>query len=105
MGLRWFYCGGLGTALISMTLISFAHIHKKVDKQRIMKRPRLIVRLAVAIVLICLPMADGLTSLQLIATTTGLIVFVLMIEIWERLRKPTASGKTDGNANIPPSAV
>ena len=28
-GLRWFYCGGLGIALINMAAISFSHIHKR----------------------------------------------------------------------------
>lgn len=35
-----------------------------------------------AIILACLPLADGLSSLQLISTTTGLIVLALMIEVW-----------------------
>lgn len=87
MGLRWFYCAGLSIALISMSIISLCHVHKKVENQRIMKRPRLAIRVAVAIILACLPLADGLSSLQLISTTTGLIVFTLMIEVWGQTRK------------------
>ena len=93
MGLRWFYCAGLGVALASMTVISLCHVHKKVEKQRILKRPRLAVRSAVAIVLICLPLADGLSSLQLISTTTGLTVFVLMTEVWGQTPKAECSQK------------
>lgn len=88
IGLRWFYCAGLGIALASMTIISLCHVHKKVEKQRIFKRPRLAVRSAVAVILSCLPLADGLSSLQLISTTTGLIVFVLMVEVWGQTPKP-----------------
>ena len=86
-GLRWFYCAGLGVALACMTIISLTHVHKKVEKQRILKRPRLAIRSAVAITLICLPLADGLNSLQLISTTTGLILFVLMVEVWGQTPK------------------
>lgn len=38
-------------------------------------------------ILACLPLADGLSSLQLISTTTGLIVFTLMIEVWGQTPK------------------
>lgn len=30
MGLRWFYCAGLGIALISMSISSLCHVHKKI---------------------------------------------------------------------------
>ncbi|KAL8827765.1 MAG: hypothetical protein Q9191_002993 [Dirinaria sp. TL-2023a] len=81
VGSRWFYCGGLGTALICMAAISLSHVHKKIENQRINKRPRLALRVAVGIVLICLPLAESLTSLQLIFTTTGLVVLTLMFEV------------------------
>ena len=81
IGLRWFYCGGLGTALICMAIISFSHVHKKIENQRVHKRPRLVLRVAVGIVLICLPLAESLTSLQLIFTTTGLVVLTLIFEV------------------------
>jgi hypothetical protein len=50
--------------------------------QRWKKRDRLAVRFAVAIVLLCLPMAEHLNSLTLISTTTGLVVLVLLVELW-----------------------
>lgn len=80
-GLRWFYCGGLGTALICMAVISFSHIHKKIENQRVHKRPRLVLRVAVGVVLICLPLAENLTSLQLIFTTTALVILTLIFEV------------------------
>lgn len=81
-GLRWFYCCGLGIALLFMTFISMSHVHKDFDGQRLPKRVRLLVRIAVAVVLICLSLAESLTSLHLIATTTGLVIFVLMVDLY-----------------------
>ncbi|KAK3170972.1 hypothetical protein OEA41_003056 [Lepraria neglecta] len=81
-GLRWFYCAGLGIALLCMTIISLCHVHKEFDGQRISKRYRAPVRIAVAIILIFLPLADKLNSLQLISTTTGLVVLVLMVDVY-----------------------
>lgn len=82
VALRWFYCGGLGTALISMSVISLTHIHKRLAKSRLRKRPRLIIRLAVAIIIICLGAARSLNSLELIAITTSLVVFVLCLDLF-----------------------
>lgn len=106
-GLRWFYCIGLGIALGCMSmslfwfshscaypassyckpadcvgLISMSHVHKEFDGQRIAKKYRLAVRIAVAIILICLPLTHALNSLQLISTTTGLIVFTLIVDLY-----------------------
>lgn len=64
-----------------MAAISYSHIHKKIENQRIRKRPRLALRLAVGIVLICLPLAHNLNSLELIFTTTGLVVLTLIFEV------------------------
>ena len=59
-----------------------SHIHKDILGARVRKRHRLAVRFAVAVVLVCLPLAKGLDSLQLIATTTGLVVFVLGVDLY-----------------------
>ena len=61
-GMRWFYCGGIGVALIFMAVISLCHTHKKLKKGRLNKRPRLIFRVCVAIVIICLPTAGDSLS-------------------------------------------
>ena len=87
-GLRWFYCCGLGVALLGMSVISMTHVHKEFDGQRIRKRFRVPLRLAVAVILILLPLAKALSSLGLISTTTGLIVLTLMVEVY---------GSTDKN--------
>ena len=81
-GLRYFYCCGLGIALLSMTFISLSHVHKDFDGQRLKKRFRLPVRVAVGVILICLSVADSLNSLQLVATTTGLVVICLGVDLY-----------------------
>jgi hypothetical protein len=80
-GLRWFYCGGIGVALACMSLISLSHVHKKVQNTRLPKRPRMVFRFAVSIVIVCLPLAHSLDSLTLIATTTGLVTLVLWVDL------------------------
>ena len=81
-GLRWFYCGGLGVALISMAVISLCHIHKRLEKTRLRKRPRLAIRVCVATIIICLPTAKSLNSLHLISITTALTFFVLSLDLY-----------------------
>lgn len=81
-GIRWFYCGGIGVALLSMSAISFSHIHKRLKNPRLKKRPRLVVRAAVAIIIICLPLAHSLDSLDLIAITTCLVLSILCLDLF-----------------------
>lgn len=103
--LRWFYCLGLGIALLCMSksfpppfpfqslhpspnlrlppaLISISHIHKEIPGQRIAKRHRLVVRAAIAVILFCLPLAHKLNSLKLVATTTGLVALALAVDLY-----------------------
>ncbi|KIW12279.1 hypothetical protein PV08_09556 [Exophiala spinifera] len=87
---RWFYCGGLGVALICMAAISLSHIHKRVNtkgKTRLRKRPRLVFRVCVAAVIICLPLAKSLSSLSLISITTALVFSVLALDLFGMSRK------------------
>lgn len=79
-GLVWFYCGGLGVSLFCLSIISLSHVHRKIPNQRLRKETRLVFRMAVSVIIICLPKAH-LNSLQLIATTTGLVVCVLMLDL------------------------
>ena len=62
--------------------ISVAHVHKEFEGQRIKKRYRVASRIAVAVVLIFLPLADKLNSLQMVATTTALVVFTLIVDLY-----------------------
>ncbi|RFU32656.1 hypothetical protein B7463_g3676, partial [Scytalidium lignicola] len=82
IGLRWFYCTGLGIALACMAIISMCHIHKDKRGCRLSKRYRLANRLAVSAILCCLPTAHKLDSLELIGVITCLLVWVLILELW-----------------------
>lgn len=82
-GIRWFFCGGIGVSLLSMGLISFCHIHKTIPHARLRKRPRLLIRTAVSIIIVCLPLAqEHLSSLSLVAVTTSCVIFHLLVEVY-----------------------
>jgi len=81
-GLRWFYCAGLGLALFSMGIISICHVHKDAIGVRISKKYRMANRFGVCVIFFCLPLAKGLDSLHLVSCTTGLVVWVLLLELW-----------------------
>ncbi|KAK1753739.1 hypothetical protein QBC47DRAFT_326288 [Echria macrotheca] len=84
IGLRLYYCVGLGIALLGMAVIALCHEHKvPVALCRLPKWARLANRVAVCVVLCCLPAAgDRLDSLQLVGVTTGLTTWVLLLELW-----------------------
>ncbi|KAK4507404.1 hypothetical protein PRZ48_001139 [Zasmidium cellare] len=82
VGIRWYYCAGFGIALLCMALISVSHVHRQHEGIRLTKKFRLMARLAVAIVIICLPLAEHLNSLDLVGTVTGLLVLLLITELW-----------------------
>lgn len=82
LGLRFYYCMGLAIALLSMGAISLSHEHKLPLTCRLPKWARLGNRFAVCVVMLCLPAAQELNSLNLIAVTTCLTVWVLLVEIW-----------------------
>lgn len=79
-GLQWFYCGGLGISLFCLAIIALTHTHRKIPNQRLRKETRLAFRAIVSIAIICLPKAH-LNSLQLVATATGLVLSVLVVEL------------------------
>jgi hypothetical protein len=79
-GLQWFYCGGLGISLFCLGVIALTHTHRKIPNQRIRKETRVVFRMLVSIIIITLPKAH-MNSLQLVASTTGLIVAVLTLEL------------------------
>jgi hypothetical protein len=82
MGIRWYYCAGLGIALIFMGFIAISHQHKEIETLRLKKKWRLCGRFAVAIVIICLPLAEELNSLELVGIVTALVAFCLGLELW-----------------------
>lgn len=108
LGLRLYYCVGLGVALFSMGLISFSHEHRMPRGAcRLPKWARLLNRAAVCVVLFCLPAvhAEDLDSLKLIALTTCLSIWVLLFETYARACKTESffrwrgKGGDEGNAS------
>jgi hypothetical protein len=81
-GIRFFYCHGMAIALLAMGAISASHEHKLFTTMRVPKIYRLGNRFAVCVILFLLPLAHDLNSVNLISITVGLIVWVLLIEIW-----------------------
>ena len=82
-GLRWLYCVGLGLALLFMGVISLTHVHKDPPiGVRIKKCYRLANRAVVCVIFFCLPLAHDLNSLQLVSITTGMVVWVLLLELF-----------------------
>lgn len=78
--LAWFYCGGLGVSLACLSVIASTHTHRRIPNQRLGKHMRLLFRFAVAVAIVCLPRAH-LDSVGLVATTTGLLLCVLLLEL------------------------
>ncbi|KAF2006176.1 hypothetical protein P154DRAFT_615533 [Amniculicola lignicola CBS 123094] len=84
-GLRWFYCAGLSIALACMGIISLTHTHRRIPNQRISKSFRLGFRFLVSLAILLLPLGH-LNSLDLIGTTTGLVVLVLLVDLFGSTR-------------------
>lgn len=63
-------------------MIALTHDHKQFEGQNIKKHHRLAFRFVVATILIFLPFATSLNSLQLVATTTVLVVLVLTVDLY-----------------------
>ncbi len=91
LGLRLYYCIGLGIALSCTGLISWSHEHKvPLGMCRLPKWVRLSNRFGICVVFFCLPAAQGLNSLNLIAITTSLCVWTLFFELWAKSCKETS---------------
>lgn len=81
-GIRWFYCVGIGISFGSMGIISMTHIHKDIQCARLKKWHRLTVRSVVSIIIMCLPAAAHLNSLELISIVASLLLFDLIVELY-----------------------
>lgn len=91
-GQRWFFCAGLGISLAMMNVISLCHSYKNDTNPRLRKNKRLTWRFMVAIILICLPLADNLSSLSIISIATGLLFLVLLLELMGSSCKDSRGG-------------
>jgi hypothetical protein len=82
IGLYWFYCAGLSLSLFCMAAIAESHETKIIPGQRLVKWKRSVYRCCVALAILLLPLAhEHLTSLKLVATTTGLVVSILIVDL------------------------
>ncbi|CAK7266824.1 hypothetical protein SEPCBS57363_002287 [Sporothrix epigloea] len=82
LGLRLYYSTGLGVSLFSMSLIALCHQHKTLPMARLSKGARMANRLVVAAIFCALPAAQSLSSLKVMSIATGLLGWVLIIEIY-----------------------
>ncbi|KAF2672246.1 hypothetical protein BT63DRAFT_369506 [Microthyrium microscopicum] len=82
VGLYWFYCAGLGVALISTGMISLSHRTKVIPGARMTKNARLSYRLLAGVAIILLPLAhERMNSLEFVAVTTCIVFSVLLLEL------------------------
>jgi hypothetical protein len=65
-----------------MGIISLSHEHREQEGTRLTKKYRLMTRFVVVVILILLPLAEELNSLELVGTVTGLLVLSLVVELW-----------------------
>ncbi|KJZ73087.1 hypothetical protein HIM_07471 [Hirsutella minnesotensis 3608] len=79
---RWLFCGGLAVTLFFMAVITLCHEHRRPQTMRCPKSWRIVNRLVVCVVMLCLPVCPGLRSLDLLAITLGISVWVLIFDIW-----------------------
>ncbi|KAK4896676.1 hypothetical protein LTR49_028106, partial [Elasticomyces elasticus] len=76
-GIRWFYYGGFGVTLACMGVIALSHVYREVATLRRKKRYRIAWRFYIATIIVCMPLATDLTSLELVSIVTALVVFAL----------------------------
>ena len=84
-GQRWFYCAGLGISLICTSIIANVHKYKRPSGTwfwQHRKNARLGFRAMVGVAILLLPLArERLNSVELIATTAGLVHLCLFMEL------------------------
>jgi low temperature requirement protein LtrA len=84
-GQRWFYCAGLGIAIICTAIIASTHHYRRPNGSWFFqhrKNLRLVLRASVGVVIVFLPLAgERLDSLRLIGCTTGLLHISLFMDL------------------------
>jgi hypothetical protein len=81
------WVNSLPNSLLTAGIISLSHVHADSGLFNLRKRYRLGIRVAVCLILFCLPLATNLNSLQLIGTVTALVWFLLAVETWGNASK------------------
>ncbi|KAF8594592.1 hypothetical protein BDV93DRAFT_549179 [Ceratobasidium sp. AG-I] len=95
--IRWYFAGGLGVALISMALIGATH--RGLDPtgtSRIGRYTQLLFRVAVGIIIICLPLAHDLSPLNMLGISAGLTAFLVIEETYGKLHRGEPLAKMSG---------
>ncbi|CAI7612174.1 unnamed protein product [Penicillium bialowiezense] len=85
---RWLLCGGLGVGMLFLYI--YALLHKSNDKPGalVLNKPfRLVMRLAVGIITILLPLAHHLDATEVLSIIMALFVFTLIWETVTSLKK------------------
>lgn len=93
----WYFAGGLGTALISMAMIGATH--RGLDPtgtSRIGRFTQLMFRVAVGIIIICLPLAHNLSPMNMLGTSAGLTGFLVVEETYGKLHRGEPLAKPSG---------
>jgi len=81
-GLVWFYCTGLAIALASMGIIALSHRTKEIPHAHLSRKFRLCFRFVASLAILLLPLArHRLNSLTLVASTSSIVVSVLLVEL------------------------
>lgn len=94
--IRWYFGGGLGCAMLSMAAIGFTHRElEPTGTTRLGRRVQLAFRLAVGVILACLPLAESLTPLEMLGTCAGLTAFLVVEEVYGKLLRGEAITKPD----------
>ncbi|KAJ5339992.1 hypothetical protein N7452_006720 [Penicillium brevicompactum] len=112
---RWLLCGGLGTGMLFLYIYALLHKSNDDPGTLVLDKPfRLIMRLAVGIITILLPLAHHLDATSVLSIIMALFVFTLIWETVTSLKKgacfwenwadtdyptePTESAKSESNA-------
>ncbi|KAG9075097.1 hypothetical protein FRC06_010268 [Ceratobasidium sp. 370] len=95
--IRWYFSGGLGVALVCMALIGATH--RGLDPtgtSRLGRTTQLAFRIAVGVIIICLPLAKNLSPLNVLGTSAGLTSFLVVEETYGKLRRGEPIAKPSG---------
>ncbi|KAK9479728.1 bacterial low temperature requirement A protein-domain-containing protein [Lipomyces japonicus] len=91
IGQRWLLCGGIGTGLIILFIISL--LHKSEDEPKTLLLPkyaRIIFRPISGIIIICLPLADSLHVTSLLSI---IMVLHVVCVVWENITSLSKGAK------------
>ncbi|KAF8598975.1 hypothetical protein BDV93DRAFT_526376 [Ceratobasidium sp. AG-I] len=86
--IRWYFSGGLGVALVTLALIGATH--RGLDPTgttRLGRYTQLGWRIAVGVIIFCLPLTSDVTALFMLANSAGLTTFLVVEETYGKLRR------------------